>query len=214
MSPSCSVMSRPTLPSSSSLRLTVIGSGAFSPGFGGCMTSTSLLAFCVGEPASASASSSDIVVPGSVTLPGVRTSPRHEHAARLELIDLDAHLRDSGGSPPSAACVILSCASASERPATGTRLRYGIEIVPSVSTRYLLVRSASSVTMIDRIVLRADDVAFRSRRRPRLAALGRPASGSRSPACRYGRGGGVCGCVTLRRRLRADAETPAPRRRA
>ena len=57
------------------------------------MTSTSLLAFCVGDPASASASSSDIVVPGSVTLPGRADFAGHEHAARLELIDLDAHLR-------------------------------------------------------------------------------------------------------------------------
>ena len=39
------------------------------------MMSTSLLAFWVAEPASANASSSDMVEPGSVTLPCTRTSP-------------------------------------------------------------------------------------------------------------------------------------------
>jgi hypothetical protein len=57
------------------------------------MTMTSLLALLVGEPASASASSSDIVEPGSVTLPGVADLAGDQHVARLELIDLDAHLR-------------------------------------------------------------------------------------------------------------------------
>ena len=52
-----------------------MGGGTGAPGFGACITSTSLLAFGVGDPANASASSSDIVVPGSDTLPGVRTSP-------------------------------------------------------------------------------------------------------------------------------------------
>jgi hypothetical protein len=55
--------------------LTVIGSLGFSPGFEGWTTLMSLLAFCVGEPASASASRSVIVVPAIVTYPGVRTSP-------------------------------------------------------------------------------------------------------------------------------------------
>ena len=53
--------------------------------------------------------------------------------------------------PAFSSAVILSCASASESPASGTRLRYGIEIVPSVSTRYLPVNSVSSETMIDRL---------------------------------------------------------------
>jgi hypothetical protein len=41
----------------------------------GWTTMTSLLAFAVGEPASASASSSVILVPVIVILPGARTSP-------------------------------------------------------------------------------------------------------------------------------------------
>ncbi len=81
-----------------------------------------MLAFTVGDPASASASRSDIVVPGSVTFPGVRTSPV---TSTLRALNWSTSMRTCGFlmNPARSSDAILVCASASDKPASGTRER-------------------------------------------------------------------------------------------
>ena len=137
----------PALPSSRSLRFTVIACGSFSPGFAGWTTITSFAASDVGDPASASASSRVIVSPVNVTFCGARTAP------------VTTTLRALYCSMPTSTCgfliqpfcrlvVIRLRSSSTESPAAGMRPRYGSVIDPSVSTRYFAVRSLSSITVI------------------------------------------------------------------
>ena len=145
MSPSCSVMS--ARPSSSSLRLTVSALG-LSPGFEG-VTDLDVVAGVLRRRAGNRQRLEERH--GRACHRDVAGYPDFtadlKDAPRLELIHLDPHLR------------IAQIAFLQHLRDLDLRFRqretrdryaieYGIVTVPSVSTRYLFVRPASSVTMI------------------------------------------------------------------
>src|SRR5438445_5704736 len=147
-------MSRPALPSCRSLRLTGVRSASASPsvgtgtpgvGFFGWTTITSLLADGVGDPASASASMSDML-PVIMYLPGARTSPMTN---TLWLLYCSISTRTCGYRiyPFDSIDLSRSCSTAIVTPDAATRPMSGNVTKPSASTRYLPVRSGSSKTV-------------------------------------------------------------------